>query len=434
MLQAVRDVGSSPDFRSEFSARLTLTGLPANVRSDSQRSDLWRDYQQLLKEWSFVHSDGERFRLSAVGELALQGSIEEALALAVFRFQYPNGYKLRYPKWSRTTPPEPREGNDWSQYLHANGVQIRPAVVIARLLLVQSDVRQIERITADDIQSRLFRIIREPASDEELLDSFFQPPDRDWAPHTKRNASEWLRAIAATGLFRRESDSGAVSLERSKRDLLTQVMQVVAAEPRWIPPAGDNAPPDEIGRDWFGHSQGLRGAAQDRIAAKASGESAGRVGVARIELRPHARRHRYLLSERVAPAGFDSVAAEVQRQAAEQLHDDILCSLASWLRAKGYEPQEDPNSIDLLVCAGQYVEIFEVKTIERANWAERVRLAIGQVLEYQSRFHYERGVLAKTTIVLSRRIPIEGWIASHLERLGINLLVMNGTEFEPIVR
>ena len=189
MLTAVKEAGTETGFRKEFARRLSATGLPDNVRSDSKRSDLWRDYQQLLKEWNLVSFGRKEVHLSALGELALDVSLPNAIALAVFRFQYPNPYKRRFPKWPRKSQEPAVDESDWCAYLSRHGVALRPAVVIARLLSAAAGRTRIPQISASDIRDRLFRITREPYSDDELLDRYLAPADSDWKGDRNRNAS-----------------------------------------------------------------------------------------------------------------------------------------------------------------------------------------------------------------------------------------------------
>jgi hypothetical protein len=435
MLEAVRDSGSNGSFREEFSARLISTGLPGNVRADSNRSDVWRDYQQLLKEWSLVRESGDRFRLSALGELALSSDPKRAVALAVFRFQYPNGYKRRYPKWSRSTPEGPRGPSDWCEYLLSNGVCVRPALLVARLLTAAGNSRRVARLTADDIRQRLFRVTTEPNSDEELAERFFEPPDTDWAKHTKRNAEEWIRALTATGLFEQERGSNALVVVEAQREALSQLTSMVRAEPHWNPAKPSVADPGQLDREWFEYVQGLISDRQDPPLLQPPGVDA-EVHAPELQravcTRPYARRSRYCRTDPRLPAGFDSAAAMARQRAAEQLHEDLVDALATRLLAQGLVPEEDPNSVDMLVCTGGRIEIFEVKTIERSNWTDRLRLAVGQLLEYQSRLLQSHGVLPDTTLVISRRIELDPWLKQHFRRLGIKVLAFDAGDFIPL--
>jgi hypothetical protein len=436
MLRAVSECGGSANFREEFSKHLIATGLPGNVRSDSNRSDLWRDYQQLLKEWSLVSDHESGFRLSALGELALDGAQQSALGLAVFRFQYPNPYKRRYPKWSRLSPPGPRGDPDWSEYLSVNGVCVRPALLVARLLMAADRKRRVSQLSKDDIRDRLFRVTTEPNSDEELLDLYFETPLTDWAQHTKRNAEEWMRSLVATGLFAYTSGSAGITIVESRRDSLAELINIISSEPHWTPSESSNARSDATAADWFQHSQGLCLPMSDpviRTLPRAVATSSASPAASEILTRPYARRARYQATDTGSSPGFDSAAAIARQRAADQLHQDVVDALANHLRVRGLTPEEDPNSVDMLVCRGEVVEIFEVKTVERTSWSDRLRLAVGQLLEYQSRLFQSRGVLPQTTLVLSRPIPFESWQRDHFRRLGITVIAFQAGTFVTVV-
>lgn len=437
MLGAVRDAGGAEDFRAEFSARLIESGLPANVRADSNRSDLWRDYQQLLKEWSLVREIGSEFRLSALGEVALEVSLQQAVALAVFRFQYPNAYKRKFPLWPRNSRPAEKEGVNWSHYLARKGVSIRPALVIARLLLASDGGRRVAELSVPQLRDRLFRLTTEPDTDEELLDIYHQPPDSDWMPKTTRNASEWVRALVATGLFVADSGSQSLRICESRRADLLLLVERIGAEPLWKPEAETSVPIADEVEDWFEHTQAPSQApitaapVSDPPLPRRAGQAERS---ARIHTRPYARSRRYP-TDPVLSTGFDSISAIARQRASEQLHEDIVQALAASLEKQRLSPEQDPDSVDLLVRGPDYIEIFEVKTIERSDWIGRMRLAAGQLLEYQSRLVQMNQASPRLTMVLSRRVELGTPLVLHYQRIGIRIVAYSASTgaFEPLV-
>lgn len=431
MLTAVVEDGLAGDFRDRFSRRVIDSALlPPNNRADSGRSDLLRDYQQLLKEWGFVWASDEGFRVSPLGEMLLQGSPEAAIQFAVLRFQYPNGYKQRFPAswpWLCTEPERPNQ--NWAEYLASAGVRVRPAVIVARLLLAGSVRGLVHELTAVDIRDRLFRIISEPNSDDDLLSQYLAPPDLGYTAGSTpaiRNANEWIRAIAATGLFEMSMNGRLVRLRLidARRSALESLLQEIMSEPLWVPTA--SAGPFE--QSWFSHSQAPnRGSAEPENSGSQFRSAAGTTSSV-ITLRPHGR-VRVISAPATPPIGYDSAAAQLRQRSSELVHEVVVNALAQSLRKQGLEPMSDPNSVDLLVRHANSVRIYEVKSIEGSDWSNRLRLAVGQILEYQSRYLVQEGSLPDTTIVLSRVIVIPAHLKSHLCRLGISILAFDGDGF-----
>lgn len=74
--------------------------LTANVRSDSNRIDAWRDYQQILSEFGLLYSTriSKVIRLTPVAMAYLNGNLTygELITLQILRYQYPNGHKTQW--------------------------------------------------------------------------------------------------------------------------------------------------------------------------------------------------------------------------------------------------------------------------------------------------------------------------------------------------
>ena len=96
--------------------------VPPNIRQDSQLSDVWRDYQQVLAELGFMYSTritGGIIEPTSCGLHLLdnQNKFHEILTNQVLLYQYPNGGKREYAD----------EQLD-------NGVLLRPAVLVWRVI------------------------------------------------------------------------------------------------------------------------------------------------------------------------------------------------------------------------------------------------------------------------------------------------------------
>jgi len=107
--------------------------------------------------------------------------------------------------------------------------------------------------------------------------------------------------------------------------------------------------------------------------------------------------------------------------------------LAAHLSQQGVEISSDPDSVDLFGEHSGIATIYEVKSVEGPDWRDRVRLAVGQVLEYQSRFERDKGLFPIPVVVLSREVEVPGYLKLHLRRLGIGLLARCDRGFKDLL-
>ena len=82
------------------------------------------------------------------------------------------------------------------------------------------------------------------------------------------------------------------------------------------------------------------------------------------------------------------------------LHDQIVKELGTRLVHAGYVVQFDPNSVDLLALRDGRMAIFEIKTVSPRTAVGRIRLGVGQLVEYRRRAQRQYGQAPECVLVL----------------------------------
>ena len=90
------------DRDKNINSRLNNLGiLPENLRADSEKSDIWRDYQQVLPEIGLMESTrySKSPTLTNTGLLWLDKEFmfRDLITNQSLKYQYPNGFKLQFP-------------------------------------------------------------------------------------------------------------------------------------------------------------------------------------------------------------------------------------------------------------------------------------------------------------------------------------------------
>ena len=112
---------------------------------------------------------------------------------------------------------------------------------------------------------------------------------------------------------------------------------------------------------------------------------------------------------------------------ANRTHEDTRLALAAELRRRGFEPGQD-QLIDLYCALPSGFAIYEVKSINEANWRSQVRRGASQLKEYR----FLRGLTgaASLYLVLSDKLP-EEWVLDLLvAEYDIGALWWSGGRFE----
>lgn len=119
----------------------------------------------------------------------------------------------------------------------------------------------------------------------------------------------------------------------------------------------------------------------------------------------------------------------IRRQTKVLLHDQIVSRLAKKFESQGAKVSEDRNSVDLFVrWPDESKAIFEVKTATMRTLQPRMRLAVGQLLEYSYRIKNLDSIDVERVAVFNLDIPKDTWQVKFLnEYLDIGLICINET-------
>jgi hypothetical protein len=119
-----------------------------------------------------------------------------------------------------------------------------------------------------------------------------------------------------------------------------------------------------------------------------------------------------------------------KRKDRTRLHEMIVGEIAQQCKKIGAEVFEDPSSTDLIIKKGGQEVIVEVKTVTRRNFSHRIRLGIGQLLEYQYRRRLQTQKEPGIVLAISTMLPEQVWLLDFLNSdLDIGLLCRNGRKY-----
>lgn len=263
ILWAAATYRDTPDPAARINDYIVANGLlPPNVRQDSGQPDIWRDYQQILSELGLIFSTEvvPQITPTPLGLAFLDGSISfsELMTLQAFRYQYPNGHK------NQISPSQRRElegtpyaiARSLARLQAAVGMQLRPAVLIWRVLRRLQELGEMPRITPFEIHSCLMRC-RTHQDTESCVQTLIAarrgrlrlPPGND---RQERNARDWIRFLLNSPIFKGKGWGSAPYLGFSDYGLqhAGEIDELCTRLERtdsfWIPPPGRLS--DKIGR------------------------------------------------------------------------------------------------------------------------------------------------------------------------------------------
>jgi len=211
ILWAASAYGSTDDPAANITNYVIANHLfTPNIRSDSGQPDAWRDYQQILSELGLIVSTQviPRITPTPLGLAYLDGSLSfsELMTLQAFRYQYPNGHKLVIDPSLRKTLPAGSFGQVPNLVeLHiSSGVQIRPAVLVCRILTGLGAEGEDAFLSVDEIQKYLMRCATHNETElclNTIIDVRRGGPSLPLMPRGRRNAQDWIKLLSYTPFF-----------------------------------------------------------------------------------------------------------------------------------------------------------------------------------------------------------------------------------------
>jgi hypothetical protein len=392
---------------------LVVNGVvPPNIRRDSQLSDVWRDYQQVLSELGFMYSTKVTAGIIEPTPCGLhlldnESKFREILTGQVLLYQYPNGGKREYA----------------SEQI-ANGVLIRPAALVWRIINLISQQGSSGYLTSIEIRDFLMHCCKhsDSLSCANSIIDFRQTGHSispNLLPNAGRNATDWITLLTNTLLFKSANIGNTKGIALSDYAInnsseINELMLSLEDESSfWNPPLID----DFVRREWYSFYGALRievdlpikDVEMDDIDVETNRDEqeVGFGTAGDVELRPfdstrlNFNHENRLLHGRTIESSYD--AGMVANR--HRLHDTMVIYIAGICSQKGAEVLDDPKSIDLFVKYNATEYLIEVKTITARNYIKRLRYAVGQLFHYDFMLNRElpnrRKVLAFPSIIPS---------------------------------
>lgn len=457
--------GLSEDYGQEITNLMVAEGILTQNFRDG-RPDAWRDYQQILAEIGLIYStrSSRRLLITEAGHMFLAGEIgfSELIGAQAFRYQYPNGQKFTIQSRLRealsagnTTIP-----NTLIELQVNAGLLIKPGTLVIRILIELEILGERASLSASECQAFLMPCRKNSEWHVALSEL------RNWRTsmfnidqvnrHSRRNIQDWFKFLANTD-FCEINNSGEIILSAYSLHNIELVKNICSeqesADSFWIPIGFDNIYRQQW-FEWFGHitfkaqsvlrtqdfteeyiHRNYIGGTEDEddnenaITSKLSPE----ILLSNIDLVRLERDRDFVFN---SGSDLNSLVEKLRRGAQKRhaktlLHDRIVKELAEKFQTQGAIVSEDPDSVDILAQWPSGEEaIFEVKTVTRRSFQERIRRAIGQVEEYAYRRSLTEHKVSDRIIVVNIELEKEAWQTSFLvDYLKIGLICKPPTSY-----
>jgi hypothetical protein len=438
-----------PRYETLINQYVLETGfLPDNVREDAGRSQIWRDYQQILPELGMMTSIRftEGPEISSIGLMWLDGAIgySEAVTTQCLTYQYPNGHK------QDISPALRRELQDNGIHIPRtrteldvqHGVLIKPAVLILRILLeLLRNGDPDPQLSVNECLLALVPTKRNsdwPEALQRLMAIRNLPLNRNVSSRAKRHVQEWFRLLSFSDIFR-QSPNRSLGLRANILQDLEDVTSLCEYHERpekfWVPLEFQDT--NALGRSWFdyygnpdiGYQWFMPNYLQDE-------EYIGNNYLDGIEEEETVvtdstdiLNHQYNINLQEFRTGFmppreTTYTVDLERirqgherrQSSSLLHEKIVETLANKLGNAGCMVHMDRQSVDLFTEINGEESIFEVKTINKKNWVQRLRLGVGQLSEYRYRRYLETRNRPRSILVISGTYNFPEWMLNYFSQ------------------
>ena len=193
--------------------------LTANIRADSNKVDAWRDYQQLLSEFGLIYSTriSKVLTLTPVAMAYLNKSLSfsELITLQLLRYQYPNGHKSQLSSSLMQSYGENFNHESFTEMQTHYNIQIRPAVLIWRILYKLWESGEQPILSLDEMQCYVVRCANMSdylSCTECIIES--RDDGRQLQPliRARRNMADWMKLLSQTLLFKVGGDDNNIAL------------------------------------------------------------------------------------------------------------------------------------------------------------------------------------------------------------------------------
>lgn len=459
LLRTAFRFAGQPDFEERLNKDIATRGLlPPNVRTGAHgrgKSDIWRDYQQVLAELGLIYST--RFRpaltITPAGLQLISGAVgfSEVLTAQSLRYQYPNGQKAVSQDLRSLLPRSLASLATLAEIDAVSGVQIKPGVMLLRLLVeLLSYPEEVQVIRPAEILEAVVPVKTNadwPIALKNLLKirKSARPARGDGADTRRpRHIDEWFRLLGGTDLFQiLPNRKLSLALSANARNNILKVKQLCDHHENpatfWLPSSQLAA---DLGISWFDYygsisldeqwieaeltpsyiEQNFPGGQE--LVDDAEEDRAARDTTAALGLIPFAITGGSIPA---VPSGSPSRSAEElglqtllgieKRQAQTVLHEEIVQLAAKKLGSEGFTLSFDRNSIDLFAHSSRADTIIEVKTVTARNLIPRLRLGVGQLSEYCYRHSLRKPkVPVKSLLLISSSGSLPPWLTDYFAK------------------
>ncbi|MGA9378773.1 MAG: hypothetical protein WBV73_08390 [Phormidium sp.] len=446
-----------PNYRSLINQALVAEGIfTPNVRSDSGQVDAWRDYQQILPDLGLIYSTRyiKQPQLTPIGLMYIDGTIgySELFSTQVLAYQYPNGHK---------TDISPAVRGELSQAgisiptnrmeLDVNsGILIKPGVLILQVLVELYQQGYSPTLDSRECLLALVPTLRNSDWQEaytRLLQLRQTSEKSDVDKRRLRDVQEWFQFLGQSDFVLKEGNR--ISLSSTALAEIEQLQTILDfhADPAtfWIPQSSverENAlawysffgsPSVEsqwIAPDELRSQEYLSENYPDHELLDEIDSPRVVVEMPEINLRPFSPSIPEVVDVNVEVDIDRIVQGRMRLRDKTRQHQEIVARLATRLTELSYNVADDPNSVDLLAEKNGFETIFEIKTINRRNFQPRIRLGVGQLLEYRYRRQLQTQVRPNSILVLSNTLQLPAWARNYFSyEVNIGLLCSRADSF-----
>ena len=316
---------------------------------------------------------------------------------------------------------------------------LRPTVLVWQALRILQRRGGDPRLSVDDIQSYLMRCKTNAdceASISALEQARHAGPSLEPLERGRRNAQDWVKFLLLTPLFDGETGANAhIRVSTFGLEHSTEIDDICSrlADPAtfWLPGALD-ATDRERWYAWFG-SVDLTIAPIPREEMPEAGDGPpaphddpthGAAATA-INLRPFEAANLGAGTEQppggTVHATYD--AGMATRQA--QRHDLMVLYVARVAARNGALVWDDPDTVDLLLETPAHELIVEVKSVTPRNFVTKIRMALGQLLQYDFLRGRQTQAPRRKIVAVPARVSEDSWVLSFLDHIDVDLLSLD---------
>lgn len=438
--------------RLDFGESLTHLMVKAGVLTPNERDgkdDAWRDYQQILAELGLIYSTriSRKLLITKLGYSYLSGDIgfSELITLQALRYQYPNGQKATIQSGLKSELSNNgfKVPDTLITLQQEQGILLRPTVLVLRILIELAKKGFTPELSTEEIQHYLIpvkrnkewefcvsQIIKSRTNKERLEIHKFR--------HSRRNVQDWMKFLSKTDLFQLDN-SKYLKLRSAESTFLSSCEDIVnlyETKTFWTPENTSiegrktwfdfygNIPDEALifaeHTEQYVEDNYINGLDEEETIL----DSKFTVRLKEFENLDLSNIHDLediIKSPQELQKLLNNLQKGIQKRKAKHiLHEQIVAKLSGKFLAQGAKVQVDSSSVDIYAhWPDGNTAMFEVKTVLPVNLQSRLRLAIGQILEYDYKFKQENIPCNDKIIVINQKILKSNWnvdfLTNHLD-------------------